>query len=108
MTFNRILIASRDSRLLNQLDERLRAIYVVEMALTSREALSKLQSKWFAAMLVDRTLSGPGLVELARRLSPGMQVVSINPDDVDRVDELVHYLQIIGQSSEVAAACGVG
>ena len=107
MSIKRVLLVSCDLGLLSRLDDRLRATYVVEMALTSREALSKLQSKWFSAALLDRTLVGPGLIEIGRRLSPGMHVVSISPEDVSRVDQVVSYLQVIEQSSEAVAA-GVG
>jgi len=108
MDLKRILIASRDLRLLSRLDHRLRPAYVVEMALTSGEALSKLQSKWYSAALVDQTLIGPGEMEIGRRLSPGMHVVSVCPEDVWRVDEVVEYLQAIDQPGDVVAAVGVG
>jgi len=52
-----VLVAGRDQRLVSRLDDRLRSTCVVLNARTSGEALSKLQSEWSPAALVDGSLT---------------------------------------------------
>jgi hypothetical protein len=107
MFIQHVLIASHDSSLISRLQDSLRSTCDLEVAQSDTEALTKLRREWYSWMLIDPALLNPGVAEMARRLSPGTQLVPVTAQHASSLGEMVRRL-LSSRPESAEPACEFG